>query len=167
MVDLAPDVETVMNPGDGIAVVAQPPALESMTTGGVAVGHGPGTTAGMRSEVFADLRTRGGEYLQNRHLDRTATLLTAFRIDQRTPASEMELASWASELLVDTRVFLDMPVSRTPLERALLEDLELVLLQISRLRPGAPDFEWQLARESMEWKGTLMRVRAASAAAEF
>ena len=57
-----------------------------------------------------------------------------------------------------------MPVSRTPLERALLEDLELVLLQISRLGPGVPEFEWQLARESLEWKGTLMRVRAASAA---
>ena len=69
-------------------------------------------------------------------------------------------------LLVDTRMFLDMPVSRSPLERTLLEDLELVLLQISRLGPGVPDFEWQLARESMERKGTLMRVRAANAAGE-
>lgn len=165
-VDLVPGIEPVLESGDDIAVVAQPHALESVATGSVAAGHLPGATAGAPTEVFPDLGTWGDGYLQTRHLDRTATLLTAFRIDQRTRASEMELASWASQLLVDTRVFLDMPVSRSPLERALLEDLELVLLQISRLGPGVPDFEWQLARESMEWKGTLMRVRAASAAAE-
>ena len=106
------------------------------------------------------------DYTTTRHLDRAATLLTAFRIDQRSPASEQDLATWARGLLVDTRMHLDMPVNQSPLERALLQDLELVLLQISRLGPGAPDFEWQLARESMEWKGTLMRVRAASAEGE-
>ena len=106
------------------------------------------------------------DYTTTRHLDRAATLLTAFRIDQRSPASEEELAKWARGLLVDTRMHLDMPVDRSPLERALLDDLELLLLQISRLGPGAPDFEWQLARESMEWKGTLMRVRATSALGE-
>lgn len=108
----------------------------------------------------------GEDYVATRHLDRAATLLTAFRIDQGTPTSQQDLARWARELLGDTRMHLDLPVSRPPLERALLEDLELVLLQISRLGPGAPDFEWQLARESMEWKGTLMRLRAASAIGE-
>ena len=105
-------------------------------------------------------------YETTRHLDRAATLLTAFRIDQGTPTSQQDLARWARELLGDTRMFLDMEASRSPLERALLEDLELVLLQISRLGPGAPDFERQLALESMEWKGTLTRLRAASATEE-
>lgn len=106
------------------------------------------------------------DYATTRHLGRVATLLTAFRIDQGTPGSEQDLAVWARELLGDTRMFLDMPVARSPVERALLEDLELVLIQIARLGPGAPDFERQLARESMEGQGTLMRLRAATASGE-
>jgi len=104
------------------------------------------------------------DYATTRHLGRAATLLTAFRIDQGTPGSEQDLAVWARELLGDTRMFLDMPVARSPVERALLEDLELVLIQIARLGPGAPDFERQLARESMEGQGTLRRLRAATVA---
>jgi len=116
--------------------------------------------------AFARLVQPVARYETTRHLDRAATLLTAFRIDQGTPTSQQDLARWARELLGDTRMFLDMEAPRSPLERALLEDLELVLLQISRLGPGAPDFERQLALESMEWKGTLTRLRAASATGE-
>ena len=106
------------------------------------------------------------DFVTTRHLGRAETLLTAFRIDQGTPMSEQDLARWARELLGDTRMLLDMPVSQSPVERALLEELELVLLQISRLGPEAPAFERQLALESMEWKGTLTRLRAASATGE-
>ena len=97
-----------------------------------------------------------------RYLGRAETLLTAFRIDQRTPVSELDLAMWARDLLVETRMRLDLPVQRTPDEHALLEDLELILLQISRLGTGVPHVEWRLARESMELKGTLPRLRAVS-----
>ena len=99
-----------------------------------------------------------------RFLGRTETLLTAFRTDQRTPLTERDLAVWGRELLIETRMHLDLQVSRTPEELALLQDLELVMLQISRLGSGAPDVEWQLARESMEFKSALPRVRAAAAA---
>ena len=98
-----------------------------------------------------------------RYLGRAETLLTAFRTDQRTPLTERDLASWGRELLIETRMRLDLPVSRPPEEKELLEDLELLLLQISRLGSGATDVEWQLARESMELKGALPRVRAATA----
>ena len=116
--------------------------------------------------AFARLVQPAADYETTRHLGRAAMLLTAFRIDQGTPTSQQDLARWARELLGDTRMYLDMEASRSPVERALLEDLELVLLQISRLGPGAPDFEWQLALESMEWKGTLTRLRAASTTGE-
>ena len=99
-----------------------------------------------------------------RYLGRAETLLTAFRTDQRTPASpRWTLRAWGRELLIETRMRLDLPVSRTPEEKELLNDLELLLLQISRLGSGVPDLEWQLARESMEWKHTLPRLRAVSA----
>ena len=103
------------------------------------------------------------DYLTAEHLGRAATLLTAFRTDRRTPASEQDLAQWARELLVDTRMFLGLSDFSSPIEQVLLEDLELVLIQIAGLGPGAPDFEWALARESMERRGTLMRLRAVGA----
>ena len=102
-------------------------------------------------------------YAESRHLGRAATLLTAFRTDMAGPESQRELARWAGELLGDTRLLLDMRLSRSPYERALLQDLELVLVQIARLGPGAPDFERELIREGMESQGTLMRLRLADA----
>ena len=106
------------------------------------------------------------DYLTARHLGRAATLLTAFRTDRRTTASEQDLAQWARELLVDTRMFLGLSDFGSPIEQVLLEDLELVLIQIAGLGPGAPDFEWALARESMERRGTLTRLRTASVEGE-
>ncbi|MYA63370.1 MAG: hypothetical protein F4139_09995 [Gemmatimonadetes bacterium] len=106
------------------------------------------------------------DYATARHLGRAATLLTAFRTDRRTPASREDLAGWARELLVETRMFLGLSETASPVEEELLEDLELVLIQIAGLGPGAPDFEWDLARESMERQETLMRLRAVSAESE-
>jgi len=106
------------------------------------------------------------DYATVQHMGRAATLLTAFRTDRRTPASREDLAGWARELLVETRMFLGLADSASPVEEELLEDLELVLIQIAGLGPGAPDFEWDLARESMERQGTLMRLRAVSAESE-
>lgn len=125
-------------------------------------GNAPGELAAVRRDPFEPEH----DYLTARHLGRAATLLTAFRTDRRTPASEQDLALWARELLLDTRMFLDLSDSRSPIEQVLLEDLELVLIQIAGLGPGAPDFEWALARESMERRGTLTRLRAASTEGE-
>ena len=120
-------------------------------------------TPSERTAAFPSPFIARRDYETTRYLGRAETLLTAFRTDQRTPASEMDLASWGRELLIETRMRLDLPVSRTPEESELLNDLELLLLQISRLGSGVPDLEWQLARESMEWKHTLPRLRAVSA----
>ena len=106
------------------------------------------------------------DYATARHMGRAATLLTAFRTDPRTPASQADLAGWARELLVETRMFIGFSDSASPVEEELLHDLELVLIQMAGLGPGAPDFEWDLARESMERQGTLMRLRAVSAESE-
>jgi len=107
------------------------------------------------------------DYVTARHLGRAEALLTAFRTDRRTPASQADLARWARGLLAETRMFLGLSYdSGSPVEHSLFEDLELVLIQIAGLGPGAPDFEWELARESMERRGTLMRLRAASAEGE-
>ena len=107
------------------------------------------------------------DHVTARHLGRAEALLTAFRTDRRTPASQADLARWARGLLAETRMFLGLSYDAgSPVQHSLFEDLELVLIQIAGLGPGAPDFEWELARESMERRGTLMRLRAASAEGE-
>ena len=100
----------------------------------------------------------------SRHLDRTQALFVAFRTDIGSDESQRDLARWAREFLVETRSLLNTPAAAGQRERTLLRDLELILVQIARVGPDAPDFERELARESMERQGMLMRLRAASGA---
>ena len=123
--------------------------------------------AAMQGRPAADppVRDAAAEYDMSRisrHLDRTQALLVAFRTDIGTDESQRDLARWAREFLVETRSLLNTPAAEGQRERALLQDLELVLVQIARLGPDAPDFERELARESVERQGTLMRLRSAS-----
>ena len=124
----------------------------------------PAATPG-RPEADPPVRDPAAEYDMSRisrHLDRTQALLVAFRTDIGTDESQRDLARWAREFLVETRSLLNTPAAEGQRERTLLQDLELVLVQIARLGPDAPDFERELARESMERQGTLMRLRSAS-----
>ena len=124
----------------------------------------PAPTPG-RPEADPPVRDATADYDMSRisrHLDRTQALLVAFRTDIGTDESQRDLARWAREFLVETRSLLNTPAAEGQRERALLQDLELVLVQIARLGPDAPDFERELARESMERQGTLMRLRSAS-----
>ena len=110
----------------------------------------------------AAARPTADEHDMSRHLDRAAALLVAFRTDIGSDESQRDLARWAREFLVETRSLLDTPAAEGQRERALLQDLELILVQIARLGPDAPEFERELARESVEQQGTLLRLRYAS-----
>ncbi len=112
------------------------------------------------SATAAERRALAARYATTAHLGRAETLLTAFRADRADGGQTGELAGWARELLGETRLLLDLPVSRAPRERALLEELELVLAQIARLGPEAPAFERDLVAEGLERQGTLPRLRA-------
>lgn len=110
-------------------------------------------------------------YATAKHLGRAETLLTSFRADV-IAADEAEspdgdrgtvvLAEWARDLLADTRLLLDLADDRPAGERALLEDLELVLAQIARLGPEAPAFERDLVADEIDRDGTIARLRAAA-----
>lgn len=145
-----------------MAASVEAPEGGGASPGYLAAASAPDELAAVRRDRFEPEH----DYVTARHLGRAANLLTAFRTDRRTPASQQDLALWAQELLVDTRMFLGLSDFSSPVEQVLLEDLELVLIQIAGLGPGAPDFEWALARESMERRGTLARLRAVSAEGE-
>jgi hypothetical protein len=73
-------------------------------------------------------------------LTQAEALLTAYRasgVPEQDPAAARELASWGRQVLSGTRLLIDSPAGDDPQLRALLNDLELVLVQIIQLS-GAP-----------------------------
>lgn len=109
------------------------------------------------------------------HLAHAEALLTAFGADDSAagtlaaggpaerggPAGTAPDSAWARDLLGTTRLLLDSPAGRDPARRALLETLELVLVQIARLpRADTPDERAFIERAIR--RGDLMaRLRSA------
>ncbi|HSR42153.1 MAG TPA: hypothetical protein VLL48_08280 [Longimicrobiales bacterium] len=66
----------------------------------------------------------------SRHLSASETFLTVVRADARSGRIDPAISRWAGSLLSETRLLLDSPVARDPEMTALLEDLELILMQV-------------------------------------
>jgi len=100
-----------------------------------------------------------------RHLNRTETFLTMFRVDARSDQlDDVDIGTWSKRLLTDTRLLLDSPAGGDPELRMLLSDLELVLAQIVQLRTGDPN-EVEIIDEGLESSQLLFRLKAAQATA--
>lgn len=69
----------------------------------------------------------------------------------------------ASQLLGTTRLLLDSPAASDPRMRALLEDLELVLAQVSRLRTAPRADELTFIAEAMDERAVVPRLRTVTA----
>ena len=95
------------------------------------------------------------------YLSRTETFLTAFRADANRSANTARLARQARELLTTTQLMLDSPAARDPRLRSLLEDLELVLMQISLLNPLEDDHDRDLITQGMNQSNVLPKLRSA------
>jgi hypothetical protein len=98
------------------------------------------------------------------YLTRAETFLTEFRAGVGHGPVDARFARQADELLSTTRLMLDSPAGEDARVRALLEDLELVLVQIAQLggRSGAGDAnEVDLITQGMEQRGVLTKLRTA------
>jgi len=97
------------------------------------------------------------------HLVTTEALLVSLRSDVRTGRKDTTIAAWAGELLGTTRMLMDSPAGRDPKLKQLLEDLELVLAQISRL-PGAQGeaADLGLIDDAVRHRQIMTRLRALS-----
>jgi hypothetical protein len=91
------------------------------------------------------------------HLNRTETFLTGFRMEAGMEHSDTALFSGARELLSTTRLLLDSPGQSDARTRALLEELETVLVQVAQLQNEHDDAE-TLARQ-LDEQGVLSRLR--------
>lgn len=95
------------------------------------------------------------------YLSRTETFLTSFRADANRSANTARLARQARELLTSTQLMLDSPAANDPRLRSLLEDLELVLMQISMLNPVENGRDRDLITEGMNQSNVLPKLRSA------
>ncbi len=96
------------------------------------------------------------------YLSRTEALLTSFRADARPDARDAaRFAAQARDLLTTAQLMLDSPAGDDPRMRALLEDLELVLVQISQLGAKGEVQEADLIRQGMNQSNVLPKLRSA------
>jgi hypothetical protein len=95
------------------------------------------------------------------YLSRTEVFLTDVRADLRAGRTDVRFAGQARDLLSTTRLLLDSPAGDDPRQRALLEDLELVLVQISQLQAGRGTRDADLITQGMDQRNVLPKLRSA------
>lgn len=78
-------------------------------------------------------------------------------------AGDARFVAEASQLLSSTRILLDSPAASDPRLRNLLEDLELVLAQVARLRTAPRAAELTFIAEAMSERDVVPRLRTVAA----
>lgn len=141
-------------------------ALAATLVLGIGIGRlaGPGgpfhaaPAASAPAGASTPYRIAAGQYLA-----RTEVLLTDFRGESRKGRLDAEFLASARDLLTTTRLLLDSPAGDDPRLAVLLQDIELVLAQISQLQaePGQRG-ELDLVNQSITQSGMLTRLRAAT-----
>ncbi|MES2123335.1 MAG: hypothetical protein V4503_01480 [Gemmatimonadota bacterium] len=98
-------------------------------------------------------------------LGRSAVLLASLSPDAKHvgPGVGALVADQGVQLLNTTRLLLDSPVGTEPRMRALLEDLELVLAQVTRLRDNDPPDDLLLIHDALDQHDIVPRIRSAVA----
>lgn len=96
-----------------------------------------------------------------RHLAATGRLLARLDSDAVGPFFQ-GMRSWADGLLAETRFLLDSPAMDDPELRTLLEDLEMVLVEVTLLPPPGEErsrVELDLIADGLESRAILARIR--------
>jgi hypothetical protein len=101
------------------------------------------------------------EVAATQYFSRTETFLTAFRAEGNRSANTARLARQARDLLTTTQLMLDSPAANDPRLRSLLEDLDLVLTQISLLNPLENGRDRDLITDGMNQSNVLPKLRSA------
>jgi hypothetical protein len=141
-------------------------ALAAVLVLGIAIGRwttgGRGSIASGPTAAPSDVAY---QVAAAQYLTRTEVLLTDFRAESKAGRLEPRFVAAARDLLTTTRLMLDCPAAKDPHTKALLEDLELVLAQITQLptEPGRRN-EMDLINQGMDRHSVLTRLRTATPA---
>jgi hypothetical protein len=137
--------------------------LAALLAIGVAIGRWTAVATGPApvqvEATVTNAKPRGGAayaVATSEHLSRTETFLTSLRVGDRTPLLEGQ----ARDLLLTTRLLLDARGVTDPRTRVLLEDLELILVQITQLGDRNGE-ELDLITDGLEQRQVLPRLRSA------
>lgn len=100
----------------------------------------------------------------NRYLGQAAALLISLPAKDANGKTDATFAAKATDLLVTTRLLIDSPAAaQDPKLHSLLEDLELVLVQIARLRSEKNMDDLDLIHQAVEQGDVLSRLNSAVA----
>jgi hypothetical protein len=95
------------------------------------------------------------------YLGQAAALLISLPAKDASGKADAAFAGKAADLLVTTRLLMDSPAAQDPKLRSLLEDLELVLVQIARLRGERNKGDLDLIHQAVEQGDVLSRLNSA------
>jgi hypothetical protein len=95
------------------------------------------------------------------YLGQAAALLISLPPQNASGKANAAFAGKAADLLVTTRLLMDSPAAQDPRLRSLLEDLELVLVQIARLRGERNKGDLDLIHQAVEQGDVLSRLNSA------
>ena len=111
----------------------------------------------------ADTSAVGDAYRDqtSRYLGQAAALLISLPAKDSSSTADATFAGKAADLLVTTRLLMDSPAAQDPKLRSLLEDLELVLVQVARLRGGKSKEDLDLIHQAVEQGDVLSRLNTA------
>jgi len=113
----------------------------------------PGQSASDTSAVVDAYRDQTSHYL-----GQAAALLISLPVKDASGTADAGFAGKATDLLVTTRLLMDSPAAQDPKLRSLLDDLELVLVQIARLRGERSKGDLDLIHQAVEQGDVLSRL---------
>jgi hypothetical protein len=96
----------------------------------------------------------------SQYLGQAAALLISLPAEGAADRSDARFAGKAADLLVTTRLLMDSPAAQDPKLRGLLEDLELVLVQIARLRVERNRSDLDLIHQTVEQGDVISRLNS-------
>ncbi len=97
-----------------------------------------------------------------RHIAGSEAMITAFRTAARRGEVDAQIADWSRELLGTTRMLEASPVTKDPVMKRLLEDLDLVIVQIAQYTTTGkhnPD-DLDLIEQSIKKRGVMTKLRS-------
>jgi hypothetical protein len=145
--------------GIGIGRVSTARGYDTTVSPSKTVAHADSTVA----PIGDTLLDRPYAIEASQYLGQTAALLTSLSSDAKTASADVQLSMRASDLLARTRLLMDSPAANEPAMRGLLEDLELVLAQVVRLRGTGTRTDLDIINRALEQRDVIPRLRTAVA----
>lgn len=166
-----------VNPRSSDAVASVTPPGASSTD----INAAPNDTHPPRSLVVTPRQTTPGNYANNdaaaapndaarstayslatvRHFTAVEALLTSYQTSQHDARGDAQMATWARALLSQTRLLLDSPAAKDPARNKLLQDLELILVQMTQLSPTDTPIDREIIDGSVTHTDVITRLRTA------